>query len=103
MLLQLWVFETHVRKRLGRLGEQPEQLGASKPVLVRNAGSRASKPVLAQHFVLGVFADLKRYFGSPTKEAFVLRTDVAFAAMGAWDARSEGAWAAWRAARAAGG
>ena len=39
----------------------------------------------------------------PTKEAFVLRMDAAFAAMGAWDARSEAAWAAWRAARAAGG
>ena len=36
------------------------------------------------------------------KEAFVLRTEAAFAAMGAWDARSEAAWAAWRAARAAG-
>ena len=30
----------------------------------------------------------------PTKEAFVLRTDAAFAAMGAWDARSEAAWTA---------
>ena len=28
LLLQLWVLGTHVRKRLGRLGEQPEQLGA---------------------------------------------------------------------------
>ena len=34
LLLRLWVLGTHVRKRLGRLGEQPEQLGASKPVLV---------------------------------------------------------------------
>ena len=75
----------------------------SKLVLNRNAVSRASKLVLAQHFVLGVFADLKRHFGSPTKEAFVLRTDAAFAAMGAWDARSAAAWMAWSAARAAGG
>ena len=35
LLLRLWVLGTHVRKRLGRLGEQPEQLGASKPVLVQ--------------------------------------------------------------------
>ena len=28
-------------------------------------------------------------FRWPTKEAFVLRTDVAFVAMGAWEARSE--------------
>ena len=33
LLLRLWVFGTHVRKRLGRVGEQPEQLGASKAVL----------------------------------------------------------------------
>ena len=33
--LRLWVLGTHVRKRLGRLEEQPEQLGASKPVLVQ--------------------------------------------------------------------
>ena len=33
--LRLWVLGTHVRKRLGRLGEQPEQLGASKLVLVQ--------------------------------------------------------------------
>ena len=33
-------------------------------------------------------------FRWPTKEAFVLRTDAAFAAMGAWEARSEAAWAA---------
>ena len=35
LLLRLWVFGTHVRKGLGRLGEQPEQLGASKLVLVQ--------------------------------------------------------------------
>ena len=35
LLLQLWVFGTHVRKRLERLGEQPEQLGANKLVLVQ--------------------------------------------------------------------
>ena len=35
LLLRLWVLGTHVRKRLGRLEEQPEQLGASKPVLVQ--------------------------------------------------------------------
>ena len=34
-LLRLWVFGTHVRKRLWRLGEQPEQLGASKDVVVQ--------------------------------------------------------------------
>ena len=28
------------------------------------------------------------------QEAFVIRTDIAFAAMGAWEARSEAAWAA---------
>ena len=50
--------------------------------------------MLAQHFVLGVFADLYKPFRLPTEEAFVLRTDAAFAAMGAWDARSEAAWAA---------
>ena len=32
LLLRLWVLGTHVRKRLGRLGEQPEQL---EPVLVQ--------------------------------------------------------------------
>ena len=32
-----------------------------------------------------------------TKEAFVLRTEAACAALAAWDARSEVAWAAWRA------
>ena len=56
LLLRLWVFGTHARKRLGRLGEQPEQLEASNFGWYRNAGSRASKPALAQHFVLGVFA-----------------------------------------------
>ena len=35
LLLRLWVLGTHVRKRLGRRGEQPEQLGASVPVLVQ--------------------------------------------------------------------
>ena len=35
LLLRLWMLGTHVRKRLGRLGEQPEQLGASKPVVVQ--------------------------------------------------------------------
>ena len=35
LLLRLWVLGTHVRKRLGRLGEQPEQLGASKLVFVQ--------------------------------------------------------------------
>ena len=29
------VLGTHVRKRLGRLGEQPEQLWASNPVMVQ--------------------------------------------------------------------
>ena len=36
--------------------------------------------VFAQHFVLGVFAYLKKKFRWPTKETFVLRTDAAFAA-----------------------
>ena len=49
--------------------------------------------MLAQHFVLGVFADLYKPFRLPTKEASVLRTDAAFAATGAWDARSEASWA----------
>ena len=35
LLLRLWVLGAHVRKRLGRLGEQLEQLGASKLVLVQ--------------------------------------------------------------------
>ena len=35
LLLRLWVLGMHVRKRLGRLGEQPKQLGASTPVLVQ--------------------------------------------------------------------
>ena len=35
LLLRLWVLGTHVRKRLGRLGEQPQQLGASKFELVQ--------------------------------------------------------------------
>ena len=35
LLLRLWLLGRHVRKRLGRLGEQPEQLGASKPVPVQ--------------------------------------------------------------------
>ena len=35
LLLRLWVLGGHVRKRLGRLGRQPKQLGASKPVLVQ--------------------------------------------------------------------
>ena len=35
LLLRLWVLGTHVRKRLGQLGEQPEQLGATKLVLVQ--------------------------------------------------------------------
>ena len=35
LLLRLWMLGTRVRKRLGRLGEQPEQLRASKPVLVQ--------------------------------------------------------------------
>ena len=38
--------------------------------------------VLAQHFVLGMFADLISSFRWPTKKAFVLRTDAAFAAPG---------------------
>ena len=35
LLLRLWVLGTHVQKPIGRLGEQPEQLGASNPVLVQ--------------------------------------------------------------------
>ena len=35
LLLRLWVLGTYVRKRLGRRGEQPEQLGASNVVLVQ--------------------------------------------------------------------
>ena len=38
--------------------------------------------LLAQHFGLGIFADLILRFRWPTKEAFVLRTDAAFAAPG---------------------
>ena len=35
LLLRLWVLGTHVRKRLARRGEQPEQLGTSQPALVQ--------------------------------------------------------------------
>ena len=35
LLLRLWVLGRHVRRRLGRLGRQPEQMEASKPVLVQ--------------------------------------------------------------------
>ena len=35
LLLRLWVLGRHVRKRLGRIGEQPEQLAASNPMLVQ--------------------------------------------------------------------
>ena len=35
LLLRLWVLGTHVRKRLGRLGEQPQQLGSSNLVVVQ--------------------------------------------------------------------
>ena len=35
LLLRLWVHGRHVRKWLGRLVRQPEQLGASKPVLLQ--------------------------------------------------------------------
>ena len=64
---------------------------------------KLANAVLAQHFVLGMFRAPFLRFRWPTKEAFVLRTDAAFAAMGAWDLCSEVAWAAWTAARAAGG
>ena len=54
--------------------------------------------VLAQHFGLGRDVCLPFHtFRWPTKEAFVLRTDAAFAAMAAWGTRSEAAWAAWEA------
>ena len=75
LLLRLWVLGTHVRKRLGRLGEQPEQLGdwgLATLCWCRNAGSRASKPVVAQHFVLGMFADLSTHFGSLLKKLLFL-------------------------------
>ena len=45
----------------------------------------------------GPLADLTVDFGFPTKEAFVLRTEAACAALAAWDARSEAAWATWKA------
>ena len=35
LLLRLWVLGGHDRKRLGRPGRQPQQLGARKPVLVQ--------------------------------------------------------------------
>ena len=38
--------------------------------------------VLVQHLVVGVFSAPFHTFRWPTKEAFVLRTDAAFAAMG---------------------
>ena len=44
--------------------------------------SGLANAVLAQHFVLGVFAHLFFQFRWPTKEPFVLRTDAVFAAPG---------------------
>ena len=38
----------------------------------RNVGSRASKPVLAQHFVLGMFPHLFIHFGSLLKKLLFL-------------------------------
>ena len=35
LLLRLWLLGRHDRKRLGRLGRQPDQLGASKPMVVQ--------------------------------------------------------------------
>ena len=45
----------------------------------------------------GPLPDLIIHFGSSTKEAFVLRTEAAFAVLAAWDARLEAALAAWKA------
>ena len=74
LLLRLWVLRTHVRKRLGRLGEQPAQLGASNRVLIQENSllmhecwCQASKPVMAQHFVLGGLRTPKGDFGSLLK------------------------------------
>ena len=60
-------------------------------MLVQNVGSRASNTVLAQHFVLGVFADLKRDFGCLLKNRLFLGRTLLFAGMGPWDARPEAA------------
>ena len=41
--------------------------------------------------------DLINDFGVLIREAFVLRTEAAFAALAAWEAHSEAAWGAWKA------
>ena len=54
----------------------------------RNAGFRASKRAAGAALrARGVCIPFGR-FRWPTKEAFVLRTDVAFAALASWEARS---------------
>ena len=42
----------------------------------------------------GPIPDLVIHFGSTTKEAFGLKTEASFAALAAWEARSEAAWVA---------
>ena len=66
--------------------------------------SGVANATLAQHFVLGVFADLICPFRWPTRKAFVLRTDAAFAAPGLpnlWWCRNAGFRASKRCAGAA--
>ena len=62
LLLRLWVLGTHVRKRLGRLGEQPEQLGASKPVLVQECWLQGEQTCAGAAFRARRFAGPFRTF-----------------------------------------
>ena len=76
LLLWLWVLGTHFRKRLGQRGEQPEQLGASKPVLVQECWLQGKRtcggaPFGARRFA-GPFRDLKGDFGSVLKKLLFL-------------------------------
>ena len=58
------------------------RLCASKRVLVQEVGSRASKRFAGAAFRARDVCGSSVTFRWPTKEAFVLRTDVAFAGMG---------------------
>ena len=57
---------------LGGLESSQSSWGLANLYWYRNVGSRASKSWVAQHFVLGVFADLKRDFGSLLKKLLFL-------------------------------
>ena len=67
---------THVRNRLGRLGEQPEQLVASKLVLVQECWLQGKQTFVGAAFRARRFArpqpDLIIDFGSLLKELLFL-------------------------------